>query len=121
MSPVVFAVVFTNGVVKFVAKSNVPVPVSIAKVFAPVPPHINLTLEFAPAIVQAILLTVNRCDAPSPVDAIKVFALIFLMLASPVPSDSFVNAYAHADAWSFNFVEITESAILFFRYSFCEC
>ena len=98
MSPIVFAVVFTNGVVRFVAKSNVPVPVSIANVFEPVPLHINFTLEFAPAIVQAILLTVNLCDEALPVDAIKVFALTFLTLVSPVPSDSFVNAYAHADA-----------------------
>jgi len=28
---------------------------------------------------------------------------------------------AHADAWSFSVCEVTESAILFFRYSFCKC
>ena len=87
MSPFVFAVEFVNGDVKFVTKSNEPVPVKTANVLEPVPAHINLTLEFAPAIVQAILLTVNRCDDPSPVDAIKVFALTFLTLVSPVASD----------------------------------
>ena len=38
-----------------------------------------------------------------------------------VSANTLVNLTAHVDALSFSVCDVTVSAILFFRYSFCKC
>jgi hypothetical protein len=121
----VFGALFVNGACRPVVKSKVPEPVNVTIVVFELPAQDKVTLgscndEVPLAMFQNNFVIDSRV-LPSPLDAIKVFALTLVTLVSPVPSEIFVNLTAHADAWSFNVCEVTVSAILFFRYSFCKC
>jgi hypothetical protein len=117
---------FVSGQLPAVVKSQKPEPVNVTIVVLDVALQSNVTLgeivALAPdATDHAILLMLSLCEVPSPVDAIKEFAETLTTFDSPVPSDTLVNLTAHCVALSFSVCDVTVSAILFFRYSFCKC